>query len=308
MVSVGSMLGVVFAAASIVGSTGDVWGFLFSLAAITSTNLGLGVPLGVSLGLVGAAAAVFGDSDSDSDSDADTDGRELRTMLRYASMALALGLFGLVIGAIFATAVLLLLGSQSVVSLVAATVLNEFGLAIAALWFVTSTDRGLSYFDVRVPDPRELKYAVGGVVAIFGLLVVLSTVSNALGLPSSQNSIVQVASGNPYGLLVLVPLSWLVIGPGEELLYRNVVQKYLYGGFSRTGAVLVACVVFTLMHVPAYYTPNSLAMLDTLVSLFFLSLILGVAYERTNNVVVTILIHGTFDAVQFAALFLTLKP
>lgn len=89
---------------------------------------------------------------------------------------------------------------------------------------------------------------------------------------------------------------------------RNVVQKRLYGTFSRRGAVVAASVVFTLTHLPAYATPgaSALALGVTLARLCCVALVLGAVYERTDSVVASALVHGCFDAVQFGLLFYAL--
>ncbi|MFC7167462.1 CPBP family intramembrane glutamic endopeptidase [Halospeciosus flavus] len=107
----------------------------------------------------------------------------------------------------------------------------------------------------------------------------------------------------PQLLFVLFVLSWVAIGPGEELLNRNVVQKYLYYDFSRASAIVVGCIVFTAMHGFAYAGSGTVPLVVSLVNLFCISLVLGVVYERTDNVVVPIFAHAAYDAVQFAAAY-----
>jgi hypothetical protein len=114
--------------------------------------------------------------------------------------------------------------------------------------------------------------------------------------------------GDPVVILPFIPLSLLIIGPAEELVYRNLIQKPLYDAFSRRGAVLTASVIFALMHIPQYSPPGASAIetLNALVLVFVLSLVLAIAYERTDNIVVPILIHGSFNAIQFLLLYVTL--
>ncbi|WP_049933846.1 CPBP family intramembrane glutamic endopeptidase [Halarchaeum acidiphilum] len=102
-----------------------------------------------------------------------------------------------------------------------------------------------------------------------------------------------------------MPVSLLLVGPGEELLMRNVVQKRLYRAFSRRGAVVVGGLVFALVHLPAYATggADAAALAVTLARLCCVSLVLGVVYERTDSVVASALAHGAYDAIQFGALF-----
>jgi membrane protease YdiL (CAAX protease family) len=182
------------------------------------------------------------------------------------------------------------------------------GTGTVALVYFRWTDRTRSYLDVSVPSKRDVGYVVGGVVALLGLQILVGVAFDQLGVETASHSTETAASsGNPEVLLLLIPASWLVIGPGEELLYRNVIQKSLYDRFGEWGAVLIASVAFALAHIPAYAAGASAgALLLTLVVIFLLSLVLGAAYLRTGNVVVSTLIHGTFDAVVFAAMYVQL--
>ncbi len=191
---------------------------------------------------------------------------------------------------------------------VGSTAIGALGLGLGAgtvgLLYLRVTDRPLSYIDFRVPDRWDVAYTLGGIVALLGVLVGLSVLFTLLGTSPSEHSIVQQAEQNPGILLVLIPAAWLVIGPGEELLFRNVVQKSLYGTFSRPGAVLVASAIFAAAHFQAYFSPNPVSLLQSLLIVFVLSLLLGALYERTENTTVPALVHGTYNAVLFIALYL----
>ncbi|MFC7082298.1 type II CAAX prenyl endopeptidase Rce1 family protein [Halorussus caseinilyticus] len=184
-----------------------------------------------------------------------------------------------------------------------------FGTGTVALVYFQWTDKTLAYLDFRVPDLRDLGYTVVGVVALFGLQLLVAAVFSELGVSTADHSVQQAASGgNPQVLLLLIPASWLLIGPGEELLYRNIIQKSLYGTFGEWGGVLVASVVFALAHIPAYAAGADLpGLVSTLVVIFFLSLVLGASYLLTDNLTVPAAIHGTFDAVIFAAMYLQMS-
>lgn len=179
------------------------------------------------------------------------------------------------------------------------------GTGTVALIYFRWTDKTTAYLDFGLPSRRDVGYTVGGVVALLGLQIGVSLAFSELGLSTAEHSVQQsAAGGNAEILLLLIPAAFLIIGPGEELLYRNIIQKNLYDTFGDWGAVLVGSVVFALAHIPAYAAGASLVtLLNTLVVIFFLSVILGVAYLRTGNVTVSAVIHGAFDAVVFGAMY-----
>lgn len=257
-------------------------------------------------GVVGAAAAALAYADVRG-----VTGGELRSMVSATASAAAVGfagLFAIVIwGAAIASVVLRATPGEIDPSVTTAlsTLALGLGTGTVAAVYLRATGRGIEFLDLRVPGLRDAGYVVGGVVALLGLNLAIGLAFEWLGVESATHSVVRTAEANPEILLVLVPLAYLVIGPGEELLYRNVVQKSLYGTFSRGGAVVVGSVVFAAVHVFAFSGPGQSAMatLNTLAVVFVLSLVLGAVYERTENVVASALVHGTFDAVAFVATY-----
>lgn len=272
-----------------------------AMADVPMPSIGTGLPLSMIAGL-GAVGMAFADGSAE-------DATSLLSKATAALTALFIGIVGLIVATIIAVIAMQVLGIENTADQIAlTTVLFGIGLFVVGFGYLLLTGKSLSYLDFKVPSLRDLGVVVLGVIAIFVVLYVASTIIQSLGLPTTDNSITEPAKeGNVGILLALIPLSWLVIGPSEELVYRNVVQKSLYGSFSTTGAVVIASGVFAIAHFFAYFSPNLLATLTTLVIVFFLSMILGIAYAVTENLTVSALIHGTFDAVLFAALYVTLS-
>jgi membrane protease YdiL (CAAX protease family) len=283
-----------------VGSVGTVAGGFASIAA-GADGLASGPVAG--LGVL-ACAAVWADWRA-------TGWDRLLSQTRLAATGAAVGIAGIasivVWGLVLVTVASPVAGgslspvAEAVVSTVA---LGAGTLTVAAGYLATSgLDR--SYVDARLPDRREWGYVVAGTLLLLASNLALSALFGWLGAESTTHSLVRAARDTPEILLALVPLSYLVVGPGEELLYRNVVQKSLREEFSGAGAVAVASVVFAAVHMPAYADPDgtALALLNTLAIVFVLSLILGAVYERTGNLTVSALVHGSFNAVAFAVTY-----
>lgn len=191
----------------------------------------------------------------------------------------------------------------------ASTIGFGIGLLIVALVVLNVRGETLDYIDLSMPSLRDIGWMVAGFVALMVAANVISIVFSQFGVSPETSSIEDQARqmNAPEMILVLIPLSWLVIGPGEELVFRNIIQKSLYDSFSRNGAVVVASVIFALVHIPQYtdlQNPSLLGTASTLALIFALSLILAVAYERTENLLVPIFIHGTWNALAFLALYL----
>lgn len=231
---------------------------------------------------------------------------------RGLGSALAFGIAGfllaVLIGSLFASVVLAWLDSGGTGLLyLATTVGTAVGFVVASLAVVRLTDRDLSFVDLSVPSLRHLGYVVLGIVALLVMNAGASILLSEISAPFAESQVEQAArdvDGEPTFLLWLVPLSWLAIAPGEELFFRNVVQKHLYGYLDRVAAVVAASGVFAAMHLPQYANADPVATVVSLAIVFALALILGLAYERTDNLLVPIAVHGTFNAVAFYSMYL----
>ncbi|MFB6110560.1 MAG: lysostaphin resistance A-like protein [Halodesulfurarchaeum sp.] len=266
-------------------------------SAMGPEGVGPGLLLAFVLGVLGIGVAA-----------ADYLGQDRRAVLvraHAASTALFIGFSGLLVGfGVSMIAMAPLPTSDGLLRYGVSAVAFSLGLGIVAAGYVHLTGRDWSFLDLDWPTRRGWLYVVTGTVGMFAILVVSGWITRTLGIPSAEQGMVKAAKDTPIVLLAFVPLSWLVIGPGEELLSRNVIQKHLYDSFSRPAAVIVATAVFTAMHLPAYATGPLPAIFATLLRLFATSLVLGVVYERTETLVVPVLVHGTYNAAQFAVIYL----
>lgn len=177
------------------------------------------------------------------------------------------------------------------------------GLGAVTVGYLAFRERTLSFIDLERPTLRTVGWIVLGLVLIFGANLGISALMSVAGIEGSEHSTVQEVADNPDVLVVVIPAMVLLVGPFEELLYRNVIQKSLYDRFSRYGAVVVASVVFASVHILAYATAGAGRILASLSLLFVLSLVLGFVYERTENLLVPALVHGCYNAVVFLTLF-----
>ncbi|WP_394985228.1 CPBP family intramembrane glutamic endopeptidase [Cellvibrio sp.] len=84
-------------------------------------------------------------------------------------------------------------------------------------------------------------------------------------------------------------------GVGEELLFRGFLQIWLSNHFTITWAILIASIIFGLLH----YLSHAYFISVTLMSIAF-----GVAYYITDSLLMVMVWHGVYD---FIALFVLIK-
>lgn len=171
-----------------------------------------------------------------------------------------------------------------------------------AVLYLKRRDLGFGFIPVSLPDKRDSAVIVGGSIALLGLLFVASSVISALGLSSAQNQIVEVGQENPGVFLLLIPLQFLLVGPGEELLFRGLIQGTLRETLHPARAIVLASALFASIHLFSLTGDGKLVYIGTA---FVLALVLGTAYEYTGNLTVPAFMHATYNAVQFAGAYLT---
>ncbi len=99
--------------------------------------------------------------------------------------------------------------------------------------------------------------------------------------------------------LVMAGLVVLVVPVLEEVMYRGLLQRTLDGvGLGRWTAILLASLIFALMHVDAVPW-------HALPVLVVLSIGFGWAYERTRSLAAPIVMHIVFNAVNLGLAWLT---
>lgn len=177
------------------------------------------------------------------------------------------------------------------------------GIAFGGVAYVYLRIRGfgLDFIRVGVPNIQDLKVAIGGILVLLLFNSGASLLLSHLGIESAQNQIVKLGHANPLVFLLLIPLSFLLVGPGEELLFRGLIQGRLEEPFPTWRAILLASGLFALVHIWSLTGEGKLAYVGIV---FGLALVLGTTYEYTDNLAVPALIHGTYNAVLFGGSYL----
>ncbi|MFC6906984.1 CPBP family intramembrane glutamic endopeptidase [Halalkalicoccus tibetensis] len=90
------------------------------------------------------------------------------------------------------------------------------------------------------------------------------------------------------------------MGPGEELLFRGVIQQILRLRLGILLGIVIASLIFALAHLGSL-TGEGLIL--TLITYLALSVVLGASYEYSGNLVVPATVHGLFNAIQFEIIY-----
>lgn len=260
----------------------------------------------------------------------------LREQVTRTAVSVLLVGVSLAVGTLFVVVgTLSLLGvAGGIAGLVAIVVtLAELGFVATAGVFLLAADGRREYLRVGLPDGRDWRYVIGGLLVTYAVAATGTLVTRAfdgatdLLSPGDLGSSEEFGSGGEFGsagelgttselaggsveatLLALVVVSLLVIGPSEELLFRGVIQRYLSGVFSQASAIVVASLLFTAVHVPTFlFTASGLTSVVAAGTIFAISVTLGYSYVRTDNLVVPTVVHGLYDATLFGLVYVGLR-
>lgn len=160
---------------------------------------------------------------------------------------------------------------------------------------------------VSIPNLQDLVVVAVGYVLAIGAAVVGSFVATSLEVDTGTNQAAEMAVEAPEVLLLLIPASFLIIGPGEEALFRGVVQGRLREVFDPVPGVLIPSAIFAGLHWFAISGGSPRGNLIFLGILLGPALVFGASYEYTGNLVVPSLIHGTYNATLFTLLYVSIK-
>ena len=180
--------------------------------------------------------------------------------------------------------------------------LQGFGFIVTVLAFFKIRDR-LDIIRIRVPTLRDVGFAVGGIVGLLALLLGLTAVYSTFNVSTPQTDLVEDGLKNPELALYLIPLTYIFVGPGEELLFRGAVQGMLGEAYSRVPAIVIASIIFAFAHTMNVLSASPTQIVAYLFIIFSLSLLLGALYELTDNIVVPMFVHGTYNSLTFLVLY-----
>ncbi|GAB6860403.1 CPBP family intramembrane glutamic endopeptidase [Haloplanus litoreus] len=237
-----------------------------------------------------------------------------RTVARLWAVVVALLVSGIGLGAgvglVLALSLLLVgLGMEpSPLALLVVSLVSVQGVAFGGVAVGYLLVRGWTLADlgVHLPSTRDLLAVVVGYVMALLAAITGAVIISMTGVPAGENQVGEFASADPTVLLWLIPASFLLIGPGEELLFRGIVQGRLRETFDPVPGVVLASALFAAIHFVAL-TGGAGGRLVTVTILFFPALVFGTVYELTDNLVVPALVHGAYNATLFSLAYLAFR-
>ncbi|QCW04404.1 CPBP family intramembrane glutamic endopeptidase [Natrinema pallidum] len=167
----------------------------------------------------------------------------------------------------------------------------------------------VDFLRLRRPTRWDLGWVVvgliGAFVAVVGYQQVVDLIEPLGGSEGTTHSGIEAGREYPVLFLLGIPLAVLLTGPGEELLFRGVLQSRLRETFPTAVAVVLTGLVFGAVHLPVYMGSEPSAVVVSLGTVTTLGLYFGVLYECSGTLLVPALIHGCFNATVYLTNYLT---
>ncbi len=114
--------------------------------------------------------------------------------------------------------------------------------------------------------------------------------------PDAQDLLEAILPRDLVQLIALIGISLVLVGPAEELAFRGFVQRGFENSFGKTIGLLIASVLFGLLH--GLNSPRSILPV-TVVSLF-----LGYVWQKSGgNTNASALMHGLYDAIAIIVVY-----
>lgn len=165
-------------------------------------------------------------------------------------------------------------------------------------------EKGLSFSILQLIQGLGYFFAATGLT--WATLAVTQLICQSIGYSDIQrHSFLEALGDNPPGAVValLIVTPTLLAPVAEELLFRGLLQSFLIRFFrscapstSKSGSgprwqgIFVTAVIFALLHGNWQHWP----------ALIVLAVFLGYVYERRNDIVLVMFIHGLFNALHVA--------
>ncbi|MFC7073440.1 CPBP family intramembrane glutamic endopeptidase [Halovenus rubra] len=172
-------------------------------------------------------------------------------------------------------------------------------ILVGTSYLLWRNDRGLVPF--RFPTSHDVRWILLGFAVLVASLVTLEFVLSQLGLEPAQNTSVEIGNDQPELFLYYIPLVILLNAPGEELLFRGVVQGVLRTSYGVIPGIIGAAVIFGAVHYVALVGTGS--RIAYVLVAFVSGLVLGALHEYTENLLVPVSVHACWNVVIYLNLY-----
>ncbi|MHA7136680.1 CPBP family intramembrane glutamic endopeptidase [Rossellomorea arthrocnemi] len=165
-------------------------------------------------------------------------------------------------------------------------------ILLSGVYLIALRPKKLSWSEVGVKafNVKDWKIIIIYSVILFVGAVIIVVLTSFIG-NSWENSKTEAMQQNATSFTILIAfISAAVISPVyEEIFYRGFLYRWLRTRIGFNGALLLSSLIFTIIHIPTYNVMpvNSIS-----------GILFALAYERTNSIWPSVLIHGLTNGIM----------
>ncbi len=209
---------------------------------------------------------------------------------------------GILVGSIILALILLGMGLDfqelTFPSALLALPINEGIILGITLLFAKQKGAGLRQLGLKKPSLKII--LIASLAALFLLLLAtgISVIEEVILGPDPEAGLLvdAILPRDSLQLIAMLGISLALVGPAEELAFRGFIQRGFETSFGKTTGLLVASVLFGLLH--------GLNSLRSIVPVTVVSLFLGYFWQKTDgNTVASAWVHGLYDAVSIVLVY-----
>lgn len=165
------------------------------------------------------------------------------------------------------------------------------GLTIASVlltgvYFIALRPKALSWREVGIKRffKKDWKIiVVFSVILLIGAIIIV-VLTSFIGISWENGKTESLKQNVDFFTVFIAFVSAAVISPiYEEIFYRGFLYRWLRTRMGIFGAILISSAIFTIIHIPTY---------NAMPVNFFSGIIFALAYERTNSIWPSVMIHG----------------
>jgi uncharacterized protein len=173
--------------------------------------------------------------------------------------------------------------------------INEGIILGITLLFAQQKGATLKQLGLKKPRLKTLVIVSFAAVLLLFLAGAIALIQESILGPDPEAELLvdAVLAQDTLQLVALISISLALVGPIEELAFRGFIQKGFENSFGRTAGLLVASLLFGLLH--------GLNSLRSIIPVTAVSLFLGYVWQKTDgNTYASAWMHGVYDAVAIA--------
>ncbi|GIN72950.1 CAAX amino protease [Bacillus sp. J14TS2] len=165
-------------------------------------------------------------------------------------------------------------------------------ILILGVYFIALLPKKLSWSEVGVKKfaVKDWKIIILLSAILMAGAIIFVVLTSFIG-NSWENSKTDAMQKNVTFFTVFIGfISAAVISPiYEEIFYRGFLYRWLRTRLGFIGAILLSSLIFTVVHIPTY---------NVMPVNFFSGIIFALAYERTNSIWPSVIIHGGTNGIM----------